>query len=161
MIEDLYKRKSDLFWEIFGESITIGHNDPVSGIPCQINSIEIARDNNYKLRGTIDGTQSSQNKSSPTRNIPGSRVELTNIAGIDSKTGLEYEISGCYHICSKSTCNPQELQTSWPYRCTVGIGNVKIRYDKDLELTNLTEWYLNGPTDPFMFFRPTHYSLDP
>ena len=141
-------------WEVLREPITIPKVDDTKEIPEGQKKIVINRDEHYNLRAVLSTKGDFKFFRKETKNIvPGRFVESFEITGSDQHNWKHYTLESCYIGSSHSHWGSEEE----PPLCEVDlhIQGLRIRHKPETEGVWLTEWYLNGPQDDFVFRNQT------
>lgn len=158
MSEDKHAALSRIEWEGFTDKIEIKKIIASESIPKGAQTIEIWRDDSYKLNGRILGEYDGHSFGYMDKeDIAGTFVPSIEIEGTDYHGTISYKLCHCYirDISSRVSLDS--------YPKTNFTANLMLNHVEKKSLTNkkwdlLIEWYLNGPIN-FLFPRFTERKL--
>jgi hypothetical protein len=141
-------------WEVLREPITVPKIDDTKELPDGQKKIVITRDDHYKLQAVLYTKGDPEFFRKKAKNIvPGSFVEPFEIIGSDQHNWRRYTLESCY--LSSSHSHWEESGEEPLCESDLRIQGLRIRHKKETEGVWLTEWYINGPQDSFVFRNQT------
>jgi len=138
-----------LEWEVLREPITIPNVDDAEELPEGKKKIVINRDEHYNLQSVLSmkGAYDLFKKESK-NTVPGSFIDFFEISGSNKLWETQYTLESCYiartHISQGADEEPL-CETN------LGVQGLKVKHKMESEGESLTEWYINGPRDNFVF----------
>lgn len=144
-------------WEGLQEQYKIENNISADELKGTARSIEVWRDENYKIRAKIKGIFTSEVDDLLDDGVAGERIVPFTIKGSSSYDIELYNLNHCYigNINSSyKNSEPNEYVNS--YEADLLTYEVEKISKSDKEASWLTEWYLNGPRGLFWFSRSTN-----
>lgn len=146
-------------WEDFGHPWKIDTLEPSESLPQGAEQAEVWRDENYELKAKISGTIEGSHIDIHPEVEAGSLILLYEIQGSDEYGFSDYEIGSC--ALGNVLSSEWRDQTSDPpivaYEAELFTSGARwnSRHVSASEAEWLSEWYLNGPRQPFIYGR--HY----
>lgn len=142
-----------LEWEVLREPITIPKVEDARELPEGPKKIVINRDECYKLQALLSMKGDSKLFTEKIKDVvPGSFVKPFEITGSDQDGFIHYTLESCCLVGSQTCCERGEEPLS---EANIFIEEVRRRYKTETESARLTEWYINGPKDKFVFRNTT------
>jgi hypothetical protein len=139
-------------WEVLYEPITIPKVDDTKELPEGQKKIEINRDEQYKLRAVLSTKGDSMFLEQKIHaGVLGSFVEHFEITGSDQPDLHHYSLESCYLVGVREHWEKKESLCE----SDLLIQGLRIRPKTEREGEWLTEWYINGPRDSFVFRNST------
>ena len=141
-------------WEVLREPITVPKIEDTKELPEGQKKIVITRDDHYKLQAVLYTKSDPEFFIKKAKNIvPGSFVEPFEIIGSDQHSWRRYTLESCY--LGSSRCRCEESGEEPLCESDLRIQGLRIRHKKETDGVWLTEWYINGPRDRFVFRNQT------
>ncbi|MBS5934152.1 MAG: hypothetical protein KIC94_14925 [Clostridiales bacterium] len=161
MREDKRVALSRLEWEGFTKRIKIDKIIKSESIPKGAETIEIWRDDNYKLNGRILGGDDgySLGNMDKEEGIAGTIVPSIEIQGTDYYGFISYRLSHCYIGDSSIQVTSLDSKSKSKFVANIMLYRVEKKELTDMKSNMLIEWYLNGPSGSFIFSRSTNRQL--
>jgi hypothetical protein len=140
-------------WEVLREPITIPKVDDTKELPEGQKKIVINRDEHYKLRTVLSTKGDPEFFREEIKNsVSGRFVKFFEITGSDHPNWRHYTLESCYIGGSRCRRGGEEEPSS---EADLHIHGLRIRHKTETEGVWLTEWYINGPRDNFVFRNQT------
>jgi hypothetical protein len=140
-------------WEVLREPITIPKVDDTKELPEGQKKIVINRDEHYKLRTVLSTKGDPEFFREETKNsVSGRFVKFFEITGSDRNNWRHYTLESCYIGGSRCRRGGGEEPLS---EADLHIHGLRIKHKTETEGLWLTEWYINGPRDNFVFRNQT------
>jgi len=157
MSEIRHAALSRIEWDGFTDKVEIKKIQVNDTVLKGAESIEIWRNDDYKLQGKINGVYDGYNFKSIQNEdaLPGATVKSIEIEGTDSIGVTSYKLSHCYITEIKSEVIPMDSKSSTKFVANFIFNNVEKKNMTDTKTESLVEWYLNGPKGNFIFSRLT------
>lgn len=157
MSEDKYAALSRLEWEGFTSKIEIKKIKESESIPKGAETIEIWRDDNYKLNGRILGEYDGHGLGNMDKEegIAGTNMPSIEIEGTDHYGFISYKLSHCYIGGISNQVTRLDSNPKTNFVANLMIYHVEKKQLTDMKSDLLIEWYLNGPSGSFIFPRST------
>lgn len=142
-----------LEWEVLREPITIPKVDDIRELPEGAKKIVIKRDEQYKLQTILSTKGDSKFFIKETKKVvPGGFIEPFKITASDQHGFEHYTLESCYLLGGRTI---QESEKEYLTEANIYTQELKIRRKTEMEGVWLTEWYINGPHDNFVFCNST------
>ncbi|MFC7677512.1 hypothetical protein [Paenibacillus sp. GCM10028914] len=121
-----------------------------------INKITISRDEEYNIKGFIYGDNNPDFHSNDAKGMAGQRINPLEITGSGKHGIQQFNLRHCY-IGGVSTSHKLERdeQYTTQYQAELRVFEVEKKTSTESEANSLTEWFLNGPNQDFLFCRST------
>jgi len=147
-----------LEWEVLREPINIPNVDDAEELPEGKKKIVINRDEHYNLQAVLSMNGDCEFFRKETKNtVPGSFIELFEISGSNITGGAQYTLESCY-IAETHVVYPEDDEEPL-CESDLGVQGLKVKHNTESEGVSLTEWYINGPRDNFVFRNMTERKI--
>jgi hypothetical protein len=121
----------------------------VEELPEGKKKIVINRDNHYKLQALLFlKSDSGYFEKEAEKSVPGSLIKLFNVTGSEEYGETYYSLESCYIA---GTHISQEGDEESLCEANLEVQGLKVKHHTGTEGVSLTEWYINGPRDNFVF----------
>jgi len=161
MSEDKYAALSRVEWEGFTSKIKIKKIIESESIPIGSETIEIWRDDDYKLNGRILGEYDGNGLGNMDneKGIAGTTMPSIEIEGTDHYGFISYKLSHCYIGGISNQVTRLDSNPKTNFVANLMLYHVEMKQSTDMKSDLLIEWYLNGPSGSFIFPRSTKRQL--
>ena len=161
MSEDKHAALSRIEWEGFTSKIEIKKIMESESIPKGAETIEIWRDDNYKLNGRIIGEYGGHGFGNIDKEegIAGTTMPSIEIQGTDHYGSISYKLSHCYFGGISNQVTRLDSNPKTNFVANLMLYHVEKKQLTDMKSDLLIEWYLNGPSGSFIFPRSTKRQL--
>jgi hypothetical protein len=150
-------------WEDFGHRWKIDTLEPSESLPQGAEKAEVWRNENYELKAKISGTIEGSHIDIYPSGEPGSLIPTFELKGSDEHDILDYEIGSCAvgKILSTMWKDEEGDPPVAGYEAEILCSGARwnSRHVSASEAEWLSEWYLNGPRQPFIYGRGSITSL--
>lgn len=147
------KHLSYLEWEGLEENYEIKSITYPENI--NIDNLTIFRDEEYNIKGNIKGNGSGKiNEKLHGNGEPGQRMKPFEVKGSSNYNHQLYTMRHCYLENISTSEKLVKDETYLPeYKADFSSSEVEKKFVTQKELSTLTEWYINGPKQSFIFYR--------
>lgn len=146
-------------WDLLQDSIILRKFERSTKLPDGVETIELFRDDSYKLKAVIKGSVTKQpvtTRNSGDEGVPGSRVIPFSVEGYTLTNSSKYELNHCYIGNVRELIDTYSRTLYGHFEIDLMVHEVLMTTPIELEVAWLTEFFINGPTDErFMFPRIT------
>jgi hypothetical protein len=144
-------------WEDFGHPWKIDKLEPSESLPQGAEQAEVWRDENYELKAKISGTIEGSHIDIHPSGEPGSLIPVFELKGSHEYDLLDYEIGSCAvgDILSTTWKDEESDPPVVGYEAEILSSGARwnSRHVSASEAEWLSEWYLNGPRQHFIYGR--------
>jgi hypothetical protein len=146
---------SFLDWEGLQEEYELIDNS-LSSEDIDVRYISVFRDDEYNIKGLMKGFNNIDiHEKFHGRGIPGARMKPFVITGTGEYGIIHYNLNHCY---LGNVSNTYKLENDYKQEFKANFSSFdmeKVYKNNDDEISCLTEWYINGPNQNFLFNRST------
>ena len=146
--------RKDYSFEYGLDDVSISNGkSTINLVDLDIKKVRFWRDDDYQLNLEISGNGDINSKLIPSDARNSLLWEKTRISVVAIKT--RYDFSGCNFVSSKtdSICSLDKIPVN--FTLTFHVHKIHSIYQESVSPIWLNEWYINGPSDPFIFTQGT------
>lgn len=152
---------SRIEWESFNNKIEVKKIEKSKLIPEGAETLEIWRDESYKLQGKIIGSNDGLDlfHREDKNKVAGTIVPSFEIEGSDYYGLKSYKLSHCYIVSSSTKAINLDSKPQDNFEIKLKPYRVEKHQNSGEKVDWLIEWYINGPSGNFIFPRLTEREI--